>query len=201
MLIVEQFVHTSLKSNTYLIRNPSISNKVWLIDAGTCKDWFSILGVHEVLEGVFITHAHYDHIYSIQEITQKFPNCKLFCSEFTIQAMKNSKLNLSFYREVPIEFEFNNTIALSEGDKISLYEGVNLEVIETPGHNIGSLSFIMDFYFFTGDSLVPGFPVVTKLKGGDKDVNIVSLKKINDLIDANTIICSGHGPMVSRYYL
>jgi glyoxylase-like metal-dependent hydrolase (beta-lactamase superfamily II) len=57
------------------------------------------------------------------------------------------------------------------------------------------MSFQVGNYLFTGDSFIPQIPVVTKLKSGDKQQNVLSLQKIKSLIKSDTIVCPGHGSM------
>ncbi|MBK6564111.1 MAG: MBL fold metallo-hydrolase [Saprospiraceae bacterium] len=196
MLSVKQFVNNAFNSNTYLIQHKEVSPSIWLVDAGEFQSWANILDSKYTISGVFLTHAHFDHILHLDDVIKNFPDCVIYCSTDTKMALENPKLNLSFYHDHPIELHHQNIIILKEGDSIELYYNFSLKVIETPGHNKGSLSFLLQPYFFTGDSLVPGFPVVTKLKGGDKEQNKQSLLKIQQLIDKETIICSGHGLMV-----
>ena len=66
-------------------------------------------------------------------------------------------------------------------------------IYETPGHNHGSLCFLIEHFLFTGDSYIPQIPVVTKLKGGDRHVNANSLGLIFSIIKSETILCPGHG--------
>ena len=82
---------------------------------------------------------------------------------------------------------------ITEGMKIELYPNSYLKILETPGHNKGSLSFIVENGIFTGDSLIPGYPVVTKLKSGNKEDAAKSVLKIIEETQPSDILYPGHG--------
>jgi len=194
MIQVKQVVNEIFISNTFLISQSSSTN-VWLIDVGNIEGVLKSLSVGSQIAGVFITHAHYDHIYGINKLIEAFPACILFASEQTKEGLFSDKLNLSFYHEDPIIFNGSNVQILHENNKIELFNNCYLEVIETPGHNWGCLTFKVENYLFTGDSFIPNVEVVTKLKGGNKEANKKSLQKIMDNISNETIVCPGHGMM------
>jgi hydroxyacylglutathione hydrolase len=190
-MIVQQIVHPSFTSNTYIISNP-IEDYVWLVDIGNFEGVMEQIADNKRINGVFLTHYHYDHIYGINKLVNKFPNCQIYASPHTIEGLYSAKMNLSFYHETPIIFEGDKYSFLKENDKLNLFPNICLEVIETPGHNSGCLSFKVGDYLFTGDSYIPDIDVVTKLKGGNKDESKISLEKIKSKITPQTIICPGH---------
>ncbi len=193
-MIVERFPNLIYTSNTFKI---SIGNSIWLIDIGNAKPIIDSLKKDEIIKGVFITHAHYDHIHGINDIGNLFPGCIFFGSDYTIKALYDIKLNLSFYHEDPIRYLGTSTKVLKDKDELELSLNKKIKVLETPGHNPGSLTFILEDYLFTGDSLIPGYPVVTKLKGGSKVDNVQSLDLIFNEINSQTIICPGHGEIAT----
>lgn len=179
-------------SNVYKI---TIGDDVWFVDMGNAKPAIQSLSVNEKVRGVLITHSHYDHIYGINELCQTFPECRVFASEYAKDGLFSDKLNLSFYHENPIVYEGDKVEIIKDKDEIYLGANNGIKCIYTPGHNLGSMCFMIDNYFFTGDSYIPGIPVVTKLKSGDKHLNEVSLQHIKSLIESDTIVCPGHGSM------
>jgi len=100
---------------------------------------------------------------------------------------------VSFYHEEPIILKNGNVTVVGNDKSVTLFKTCHLKIVETPGHNSGSLSFIVSNYFFTGDSYIPNIPVVTKLKGGNKEANLKSLALIFNSCHVDTIVCPGHG--------
>jgi hydroxyacylglutathione hydrolase len=193
-MLVQQIVHQVFTSNNFILSSEK-ENEIWLVDIGNFYGVIENIPNNSNVKGVFITHYHYDHIYGINELIEKYPNCKVYAAAHTIEGLYSDKMNLSFYHESPIIFKGNSTVEIKENDKIPLFENIQLEVFETPGHNTGCLTFKVNNYLFTGDSYIPNIDVVTKLKGGNKEANVLSLLKINSLISPQTIICPGHFEM------
>lgn len=193
-LEVTRIVHPIFSSNTYIL-SFSACSAVWLIDVGDFGGVLKLLHPSKEVRGVFITHAHYDHILGINDLIGQFPRCDIFISEYGCAGLKSEKLNLSFYHDQPVNYQGNNITIIKEGTTVNLFNGIDLDVMETPGHNLGSLTFKVENFLFTGDSFIPGYEVVTKLKSGNKQSSIASLKKIMACINNKTILCPGHGMM------
>lgn len=190
---IQTVINLQYNSNTYLLKSAEESAIIYLIDIGNAEAVFKALKKNQKITAIFLTHAHYDHICGISQIFAKYPDCLLYCSAYTAEALADSKLNLSFYHKTPVSYQGQNVIIINGDSKINLFNNLNLQVLQTPGHNAGSLSFIVDKYIFTGDSLIPEFPVVTKLKSGNKLQAVESIQKIKNLSTTPTTIFPGHG--------
>lgn len=189
MIKVHQIINSIFESNTFIL---SYDNKCWIIDIGDTNKISDFISDKYELNGVLLTHSHFDHIYGINDFHKKFPNCKIYTSEYGETALKDAKKNLSFYHEQAIEYLEDNVQILKEGDKIELFPNIYLEVLETPGHCPSCLTYYTDNYIFTGDSYIPNLKVVTNLPKGNKIQAQESLEIIKELAK-NRIICPGHG--------
>ena len=194
MITVDRFEHFDFTSNTYLIRHKLFDENVYLIDIGNSKDVLNALTPEQKVKGIFLTHAHYDHICGINNIIDQFPECIVYCSKYAYEGLLSEKLNLSFYHLVPIVFEGKRINLLKDGMSVELFTNCYIKAIETAGHNKGSLSFIIKEGIFTGDSLIPGIPVVTKLKSGNKE-DAKSIQLIYELLGPEQVIFPYHGPI------
>lgn len=190
---IQRFVNLNFNANTYLITNKESDQGCYLIDVGNAIAALNVIKPNQYIKGIFLTHAHYDHIVDIHEVIKKFPNCSIYCSQYTKDALADSKLNLTFYHGKPISYSGANVIVIKERDEITLYSGLSIATIETPGHNEGCLSFKFQHYCFTGDALIPEVKVVTKLKSGNKEAAKQSIIKIQEWLDDTDIVLSGHG--------
>ena len=56
----------------------------------------------------------------IGDVIEKFPNCKIYCSEYTRVALSDYKLNLSFYHGTPVIFMGEQINIVKENDNIPL---------------------------------------------------------------------------------
>tara|TARA_B100001059_G_scaffold228990_1_gene260871 strand:+ start:180 stop:803 length:624 start_codon:yes stop_codon:yes gene_type:complete len=195
MITINRFEHLDFTSNTYLIRHQLFNDNVYLIDAGSSQEVLDALKPNQKVKGIFLTHAHFDHICGINNIIDRFPECIVYCSEYAHMGLLSEKLNLSFYHLEPIVFKGDNIRLIFEGMSIELFANCHLKVLKTAGHNKGSLSFVINDGIFTGDALIPGIPVVTKLKSGNKEDAKNSIQLIYQLLGPQNVIYPGHGPI------
>lgn len=197
MLSVQKIEGRKFTSNSYLLSHSNHAGRVWLVDAGEAPPLWAVLAEHQKIEGVFVTHPHYDHIAGLNIILDKFPACKIFCSREAYSGLFSSKANLSFYHEDPFELEVDNVGLIDFPFSMPIFPGTALEAFATPGHHPGAVTFQTFPYLFTGDAFIPSLNTVTKLKGGSKEDNQISLAFIHSLIDEGTVLCPGHGEMGS----
>ena len=193
---IKKIILKSSNSNTYLIQSEVDEKRCYLIDAGNGVEAMRALQPNQNIDAIFLTHAHYDHIAHIEDVIEKFPNCKIYCSEYTRMALADNKLNLSFYHGTPLTFTGEQIKVIKEKDAVSVFNQEKMIILETPGHNEGCLTFQLRNYFFTGDALIPNIPIVTKLKSGNKQQAKESALKIKMATDENSIICPGHLNMI-----
>lgn len=189
---ISQHINSIFNSNTYLIEDKSY-DYCWLIDIG---DTDYLIDNSLNIKGIFLTHSHFDHIYGINKIIEKFPNCTIYTSKSGGDALYSDKLNLSKYHESPLIFSGNNIKIINENHKLEIFPNIYLEVLATPGHCSSCLTYYTDNYIFTGDSYIPGVKVVTNLPKGNKIQAQESLEKIKELAK-NRIICPGHGEITT----
>ena len=189
---VERFINSIFTSNSYILYTDENEN-AYVIDPGDSKpiiDW-SIKNNKDII-GIFLTHSHFDHIYGINDLLEKFPDIIIYASFFAKEGLMCEKLNGSRYMEMPFVVDSPNVNIVKEGDSIQLWETIFLNVIETFGHNRDCLTFQIGNNLFTGDALIPGIKVVAKSKYSDKVQAENSIKRILNEYNDNTIIWPGH---------
>jgi hydroxyacylglutathione hydrolase len=193
VLSVSAHINSVLNSNTYILSLEGYSS-VWIIDPGdtdSILEW--VRKRNKYVNGILVTHSHYDHIYGINELLQLYPNIKVYSSFYAKEGMMSDKLNGSRYHENPYEIDGSSIEELNDGDRIILWPDFYLDVLETLGHSRDCFSFYINQNLFTGDALIPNHKVVTKMKFGDAELALKSLKLIFEKFDSNTFIWPGHG--------
>lgn len=191
-MLVKRFINSIFTSNSYLLYKTG-EKGVWVIDPGDSQpiiEWLN--NKNKILKGILLTHSHFDHIYGVNELQNIFPKINIYAAFYAIEGMMSEKLNGSLYQEMPFTITRQDIIILKEGDKMLLWNGITLNVWETPGHDRDCLSFQIEKNLFTGDALIPGIKIFTKLKYSDKTLAVNSIQKIYEQFDDDTIIWPGH---------
>lgn len=188
-MIVSRYECQLYSSNIFVLEDVK-SDYCWLVDIG--EKGFLVPNGKRV-KGVFITHTHIDHIQGINDLLTIYPDCMVYVNEAGRDGLYNDKINLTFYHGEPLCFVGGDVRITKEGDKVQLFEGLEMEIIETPGHHPSCICFKAGNYLFSGDSYIPGVPVVTKLKGGNRTQAEESEERIKSLVKENTMLCPGHG--------
>lgn len=187
---VDRVANSFLQSNTFILSENG-ENDVYLVDVGDIDPVLNLVGKKNI-KGLFLTHAHYDHIYGINALLTAFPECTVYGSSQTFNALKNDKLNFSYYYDSPLQYKGADEVIVYDGQMVSLWDGFNIQSLITPGHTLGSTCYRTGDNIFTGDAYIPNIPPVTKLKEGNKIEAMRSIEKIKTLILDGSLIYPGH---------
>ena len=123
----------------------------------------------EEIKGIFLTHAHPDHIGGAAAI-KEYTNCSIYCSEQERAWVENIDLQFK-ERPIPNFYQLAGQSVpvdkiVGEGDKINPEEGIEIEVLETAGHSKGDLSYLMkEGVLLSGDAIPAAgdFPIITDI--------------------------------------
>lgn len=194
MLQIKEIINSIFNSKTYILYKYG-EDTAWLVDIGDITPVITFLHKMNLsVAGLFITHAHFDHIYGILDLLEHYPDCKVYVTEYAKEGLASEKLNMSkYYEELDlIIYNGDNIVVVHDGDKVMLYEGEPyMHLYETPGHNPGCLTMVQENIIFTGDSYIPGIGVTTNIRYADKEQAQASLFKIMKLAEGK-VIFSGH---------
>ncbi len=135
---------------------------------------------------VIFTHFHYDHIGNFS----LFPNAKYYASSAEIDACKKDPFGAILNEEV-VE-KFIAKVLPVEQIESSVLLPLDLEVIATPGHTIGSICIFCPSakILFSGDTLFAhAYGRVDLPTSVPKEImrSLLKLKKVD-----YKILCSGH---------
>ena len=117
MLKIHRIINTLFSSNTYVLYEEE-SSSAWLVD---CGDVAPIIHWCEenrkIIEGVFLTHCHFDHIYGLNELYAYNPLLKVYTSSNGAVALVSPRFNLSLYHEQPFIY-VGQCFILQDEDKL-----------------------------------------------------------------------------------
>ena len=164
----------------------------WLVDCGDVEPLLPHLD-NASLQGVLLTHGHFDHIYGLNELCERSSDVRVYCSAWAREQLLNAKLNLSFYHETPFVFAYpERIVVVDDGDTVDLGNGKAVTAMATPGHTPGCITWMTDDALFTGDAYIPDVRVVTNLPHGDKHQAAQSVELIQSLAAQGRTIHPGH---------
>lgn len=191
-MFVKKYINSIFNSNSYLIYTEE-EKEVWVIDPGDSQPIIEWLNINnKILKGILLTHSHFDHIYGINDLQEIFTTINVYASFYAKEGMMSVKLNGSLYQEMPFSIKRQDIDIIKEGDRMLLWKDILLNVFETPGHDRDCLSYQIKKNLFTGDALIPGIKIYTKLKYSDKTQAANSIQRIFEQFDDNTMIWPGH---------
>lgn len=193
-LIIQSYCLGDLATNAYLVWNKKTLSAT-LIDPADSGDFLSeeILRHQLNLEKVVLTHGHFDHCLGLLEVKLNFPNTPVFINSEDQFLIKNAQKNAKHWlnREA-------DPVPLPDQDLARQIDiamaGVNFEIIPTPGHTPGSVSFYSadEKLLFSGDTLFKQAVGRTDFSySSPEDLNL-SLKKLF-VLPKETKVLSGHG--------
>jgi glyoxylase-like metal-dependent hydrolase (beta-lactamase superfamily II) len=166
-MLFRQLVHRESSTYTYLIGSRP-GGKGLLIDpvADEVALYLRLLDAFELkLELAIDTHFHTDHVSALGLLREK------------TQCMTARGGSRGVVRQ------------LRDGEVID-FDGIDLEVLHTPGHTPDSYSFVMDDRVFTGDTLLIGSTGRTD-QGGDPRLQYESLSRLLGL-PGRTLVYPAH---------
>jgi hydroxyacylglutathione hydrolase len=181
--------------NTYLVADPDTRDAV-IIDPGEEADLFLARLTQErwTPRAVWLTHAHLDHVAGVARVKQATgvpvllhpADRRLYDSAPQQAAM----FGLSCEAPPPPDGD------LTDGQQVSV-GGCGFEVLHTPGHSPGGVTFAGHGLAFTGDALFAGSIGRTDLPGGDTETLTRSIRQRLYRLPNATVVWSGHGPMTT----
>ena len=180
MLKVNVLTLGAYQVNCYIIHDEK-SASCCVIDPGyeadTILDKLSELGL--TLEAILLTHGHFDHVGAVRQLAAD-TDCQVWLCADDLNMPAQLTAGQLYY-----------TNTYTEGTTLHL-AGLEISVLQTPGHTPGSVCLLIGDALFSGDTLFSGSCGRTDLPGGSWADMQASLKRLSQ-IDANLWVLPGHG--------
>ena len=175
-----------LQTNCYLVSDAD--GTALLVDPGGDGEMLlELVRARDLrLAALLLTHGHFDHTGAVRMLKDatKAP----VVASLREKPLLDGSANLPVWLRAPgppIEID----IPAREGMPLS-FGGIEVKVIETPGHTPGSVSYLIGRWLFSGDTLFAGSVGRTDLGGSLEDL-MPSLEKLTTL-PPETIVLPGH---------
>ncbi|HLS36178.1 MAG TPA: MBL fold metallo-hydrolase [Bacillota bacterium] len=187
-----------LGTNCYIVQ---LDNHALIFDpGGEAEKIISYLDENQIKPlAILLTHAHFDHIGAVDELRNKY-EIDVHGHEKEADWLEDPNLNRS-NNFIGQEIVTNKPeVFLGEGD--FNIDRFNFEVIHTPGHSPGSISFIFHEkqFIISGDVLFLQGIGRTDLPGGNFEVIKESIQQKLYKLPDNYVILPGHGEQTSIGY-
>ncbi len=142
---------------------------------------------------VLNTHCHVDHILGNRYVCEQFHIPLSIHEQDQFLLNRASQMGEIFGFKVDSSPPVDNY--LKQGDTVR-FGNTEIEVIHTPGHSPGSVSFYHkpDGFIIVGDVLFAGSIGRTDLPKGDYKTLISSIVNKLVILPAETVVYPGHGP-------
>lgn len=191
---VHKIVNGILQSCTYVI-SVRDSNHAFVVDCGDIEPLrFYLRRENKNVLGVILTHAHFDHVYGLQDLLADYPHLKVYAGEETIKGLADPDINMSYLydEDFILELKPEQCHILEDGDSFDVL-GVNSKAIATSGHDMDCMTFVVGDAIFTGDSYNPESPVFCKWSRSDEAKAKENEALIKGMIDINNYqVYPGH---------
>ena len=200
MIQIHSFTFNPIQENMYLLFDES--KDCVIIDPGCYDDAErTILSEFIAQNGLkpvklLNTHCHLDHIFGNGYVAKKY-NLKLEFNKNDMRVFDAFQLTCDLYG-MSCDPSPQPSVFLEEGDIIE-FGNSKLEILFTPGHSPGSITFYNreEKFMIAGDVLFNGSIGRTDLPGGDHETLINNIKTKLFPLGDDFKVYSGHGPVTT----
>ena len=128
---------------------------------------------------ILLTHGHFDHDGAVKDLALEY-DCPIYMNKKELILPSSFPTGRRVY-----------THSCGEGDALAL-AGLTVQVLETPGHTPGSVTFLTENVMFSGDTLFAGSCGRTDFPCGSWSTMMESLRRLANLPGDYTVY-PGHG--------
>jgi hydroxyacylglutathione hydrolase len=193
MIDVRMFTVGPVQENCFIVREKDAPNAL-IVDPGDEADRL-LAGLDnlniETVEAILVTHTHFDHIGAVAPVAEA-TKAPVYCPELEKQVLANIMEYVPWPGFGPFEsYEADHTVGGGETLELA---GLTIEVIFTPGHSPGHVTFAIagEDALFSGDVLFQGSVGRVDLPGGDWPTLLDSIEKLTVAYPPETTVYPGH---------
>ena len=189
---VRSFTVGPFAENTYFVRRDG-AEQALVVDPGDEAPRL-LAAIDELgldVEAILLTHTHVDHVGAVTPVAQA-TGATVYCPELETPMLADIMKWTPIPGIGPYEgYDADET--LGGGERLDL-AGFEIDVIFTPGHSIGHLTYSIpdESAIFSGDVLFQGSVGRVDLPGGDWPTLAASIRNLIDTHPAETTVFPGH---------
>lgn len=201
MLKVERFINELMNSNCYLIWD-GMSHKCIVIDPGSEKSIQEIEFIESnglILDYIILTHEHTDHTWGVNALIDRFPDTKVICHKECADRLEfaSSSYFKLYFDDESYSYKVKRVdVAITESNHLLGWNQTVIAFEYTPGHSKGSVCVIIGNMIFTGDTIMPFKPHISK-RDGSRELYNKSVEYLKSkYIYRNMTVYPGHGTFI-----
>ena len=187
---VRSFTVGAVAENSHIVRTDPQASAAVIVDPGDeaprLLEAAQALGVE--IEAILLTHCHFDHIGAVAPVA-KATGAPVYCPQLELPLLTD------VMRFVPPGFgpfeSYEPEHTLAGGERLNL-AGMEIDVLFTPGHSPGHLTYAVGGALLSGDVLFQGSVGRVDLPGGDWETLEGSIEKLVGSFPAETAVYPGH---------
>jgi hydroxyacylglutathione hydrolase len=189
---VRAFTVGPVQENCFIARHKGATEGI-VVDPGDEADRIlaalDALGVE--VKAILLTHTHFDHIGAVAPVARA-TGAPVWCPELEVPVLADIMSYVPWPGFGPFEsYDADHTV--TGGEHLEL-AGLELDVIFTPGHSPGHVTYAVadEAALFSGDVLFQGSIGRTDLPGGDMQTLMGSIAALLDRFPDETTVYPGH---------
>jgi hydroxyacylglutathione hydrolase len=192
-LDVRAFTVGPVQENCYIVRASRDAEQAVIVDPGEeaprLLQAMDDLGV--TLEAILLTHTHFDHIGAVTPVARA-TGARVYVPEIEKPVLADIMSYVPWPGFGPFE-SYDADVTVAGGERLTL-AGLDFEVIFTPGHSPGHVTFALPEHrvLFSGDVLFQGSVGRVDLPGGDWDTLFRSIAGLVQAFPPETSVYPGH---------
>ncbi len=189
---VRMFTVGQIAENTYIFRRDG-SDRGLIVDPGDEAEKLiaavDALGVQ--LDGILLTHTHFDHVGAVAPVARA-TGAEVWVPKIEAFILADIMKFVPWPGFGPYE-SYDAEHELEGGERLEL-AGFEIDVLSTPGHSPGHVTFSIpdENAIFSGDVLFQGSIGRTDLPGGDFETLMESIRTLVDTLPGETTVYPGH---------
>jgi glyoxylase-like metal-dependent hydrolase (beta-lactamase superfamily II) len=198
MLDVRMFTVGPVQENCFIVRKQGSGNAL-VVDPGDESERLlsaiEALGIDKV-DAILVTHTHFDHVGAVAPVARA-TGAPVYCPELETHVLANIMDFVPWEGFGPFEsYDADHTV--KGGETLEL-AGLPIEVIFTPGHSPGHVTYSLpaESAIFSGDVLFEGSVGRVDLPGGDWPTLLRSIETLVDSHGPETTVYPGHMGMTT----
>ena len=143
-----------------------------------------------ILQGILLTHGHFDHIMGIDALCRAYP-VPVYASILEELVLTDADVNLS--SAYGMGYTVTDVRFLEDEEHVEL-AGYEIRMISTPGHTVGECCYYLpkEEVLFSGDTLFAGSVGRTDFPTGSMGTLVRSVKERLLVLPEDTQVYPGH---------